>query len=118
MLARTLASLIRFIYRSALQALRLVIRLVVFLSPWIFRGIWLALRLMVMSVISIFVGVRTSIHRLAADETERRTGYPYDQKMDAYNWNRVKATFLIISGWLCWIGAGIGVYFFLTRVLN
>jgi hypothetical protein len=73
---------------------------------------------MMMSIISLFVGVRTSIHRLAAGETERDTGYPYEQKMEAYNLNRIKATFLLICGWIALIAVGIGAYYILTRVLN
>jgi hypothetical protein len=118
MLSRAFSSIIRLLYRSALQALRLTIRLMIAITPWIIRGIWFELRLMALSLISLFVGVPTSIHRLAASETERQTGYPYDQKIDAYNWNRMKATMLIIGGWLSWIIFGIGLYFALTRMLN
>jgi hypothetical protein len=117
-MGRLINSLISYTFRTFGQALRLTARILLILLPRLARLIWFLLRAMLMSIFSLFVGVPKTIHSLAAGVTEQDTGYPYNQKMDTYNFNRIKATFLLILGWISLIAIGIGVYFVLTRVLN
>jgi hypothetical protein len=85
---------------------------------FITKAFWLLIRLLALSITSLFIGVPTTIHRLAAGETERKSGYPYKQKLELYNWNRIKATFILAFGWIAWVALGISIYSVLTRVLN
>jgi hypothetical protein len=111
--------IIRFVWRLIWRiATRVILPALVPIFVFITKAFWLLIRLLALSITSLFIGVSTTIHRLAAGETERKTGYPYEQKMELYNWNRIKATFLLACGWIAWIAFCISIYSVLTRVLN
>ncbi len=67
---------------------------------WIFWWFIGTLKYMAMVVVSIFVGPGKTIHRLAASNTQRKTGMPWDVTPDIYKVEKVKVTL-----WMLWATA-------------
>jgi hypothetical protein len=106
--------------------LRDMFGLVIKLSQLFFRGIWLMLhqiiliiglfsRLILTAIISLFIGIRESIHRIANDETERaiRNWLPTRYAPQYYRVFRVVAAVIIILGWL---GFTLSTVFIITLI--
>ena len=69
---------------------------------------------MAMSIVALFVGIPTTIRRLARSMTERTTGLPYDETPDLYKYNCFRSTSGLIGGWMMW-GISIVTVIFLIK---
>ena len=87
-------SLIRLVYWFIL-GIRLTL-------PWVFRSIWFVLRMMVLSIISLVVGVPTTIDRIARHWVSNaiQSGVPMEYDQMLYNMVAVVTFLVLLLGWL------------------
>lgn len=111
-----LVYLVRLIFRIAIWLVLQLILVARFVLPWIFRFIWFLIRLVTLSVISIFVGVSTSIQRMSATWSKRiiTAGFPLEHEAALNNLMGIAAFLILLTGWITM--AGVTYWLWMTFV--
>ena len=76
---------------------------------WIFKLFIGTHKYMAMWVVAVFVGPGKTVHRLAASNTLRMTGMPYEEMPDVYRVERAKVILWMVWSGLYWIWVIVGV---------
>ena len=104
-MVRLISWAVGFVYRTSLRCLLLGWMVVRFLLPIVIRVVWfvawLLIRIASFSVISLFIGVPTTIRRMAASWTGRvlAMGVPVEYDLSVYRSLAVVAFVVLLSGW-------------------
>lgn len=90
-----------FLVRSLIRIILWIILGLRLTLPWVFRSVWFVIRLMALSVISLFVGVPTTIDRISHHwvSSAIQNGVPMEYDQMLYNMVAVVTFFLLLLGW-------------------
>ena len=101
-----LIHLVRLIFRFAIWAVLQFIQAARFILPWVMRFVWFLIRLVSLSVISLFVGIPTSIQRISGSWSKRAivAGFPIEYETALNNVMSVLAFLLLLGGWIAIAG--------------
>ena len=101
-----LVYLVRLIFRIAIWLVLQLILVTRFVLPWVMRFIWFLIRLVSLSVISLFVGVPTSIQRMSGSWSKRVivAGFPVEHETALNNVMSTLAFLILLTGWIALAG--------------
>ena len=114
------AYLVRLISRTLINIFLIGLRATLFMLPYLIQLLrfigWLLIRLASLSVLSLFIGVPTTIRRMAASWTGRAIafGIPVEHDLALYRLMAVVAFAVLLSGWIV---IGLAVWLVWTRML-
>jgi hypothetical protein len=97
-----LIHLVRLIFRIAIWLFLQLILAARFILPWVLRFIWFLIRLVSLSVISLFVGVPTSIQRMSKRVIV--AGFPVEHETALNNVMSTLAFLILLTGWIALAG--------------
>ena len=116
-MVRLISWAVGFVFRTLWQCFLLGWRAVLFLLPFVIKFIRFVVQLVGFSVLSLFVGVPTTVRRMAASWTKRAlsVGVPVEHEDSVYRFFAVWAFVVLLAGWMT---LGSLVWVLWTRVLS
>lgn len=110
--------LFRLIFWMISGVARLIVRALIFVLPLIFRGLWFAVELIALSIVSLIMGVPKSVERLSGDWTKKALlhGFPVHHTTALEEVSHIAAFCLFLSGWILIMSSAFAAVYWVINV--